>query len=63
MSQGESGWEAAILQAIPSGIDLAQLDRCLQLTPTERLERMRELLLSLREATRAANGNGLPSAG
>jgi hypothetical protein len=48
----EPGWEKEILETIPSGIDEVQLDRALRLSPTERLEQMRDALLQLREATR-----------
>lgn len=37
-------WQDKILQSIPSGIDLHQLERFLKLSPTERLEEMRQLL-------------------
>jgi hypothetical protein len=50
--RSEPGWEKEILEAIPSGIDQVQLERALRLTPTERLEQMRLVLIQLREATR-----------
>jgi hypothetical protein len=37
-------WQDRILQSVPSGIDVHQLERFLKLTPTERLEEMRQLL-------------------
>ena len=39
-------WQQRLLQTIPSGIDLQQLERFLKLSPTERLEEMRALLLN-----------------
>lgn len=50
--EAEPGWEKAILDAIPSGIDQVQLERAAALTPTERLEQMRLTLLQLRPAPR-----------
>jgi hypothetical protein len=58
--RSEPGWEKAILDALPSGIDLVQLERALALTPTERLEQMRLVLLQLREATIAPGSDRLP---
>ena len=42
-------WPDPILEQLPSGVDHVQVERCLALTPTERLERMRQLLASLDE--------------
>ncbi len=47
-------WQERVLQSIPSGIDLHQLERFLKLTPTERLEEMRQLLENA-EALRRGN--------
>lgn len=47
-------WQDRILQSVPSGIDLHQLERFLKLSPTERLEEMR-LLLESAEALRRGN--------
>jgi len=44
-------WQDRILQSVPSGIDVHQLERFLKLSPTERLEEMR-LLLESAEALR-----------
>lgn len=57
----EPGWETEILASIPSGIDPVQVDRCLALTPTERIERMRDILLQLEKAR--LDGHELPRAG
>ena len=54
----ELSWQDRIVQSLPSGIDLEQLERFLKLTPTERLEKMRELLESA-EALR--RGDRLPN--
>jgi hypothetical protein len=47
-------WQDRILQSVPSGIDVHQLERFLELTPTERLEEMRQLLENV-EALRHGN--------
>lgn len=47
-------WQDRILQSVPSGIDVHQLERFLKLTPTERLEEMRQLLENA-EALRRGN--------
>lgn len=46
----EPAWQDEILRAVPSGIDLAQLEAFRKLSPTERLEEMRRLLVQLEEA-------------
>jgi len=56
-----AAWQDAILASVPSGIDTVQLERFLRLSPTERLEQMRQLLLQLDEA-RIERGHRLPSA-
>jgi hypothetical protein len=43
-------WQERLLEVLPSGIDIAQLERFLKLTPTERLEEMRQTLLSIEQA-------------
>jgi hypothetical protein len=48
-------WQDKILQSVPSGIDLDQLERFLKLSPTERLEEMRRLMENA-EALRSGNG-------
>ncbi len=55
------GWQDTILEKVPSGIDGAQIEACLKLSPTERLERMRKLLLAL-ESAREAHDGRLPKA-
>jgi hypothetical protein len=57
---GERGWQDQILDAVPSGIDVTQIEERLRLTPTERLDRMRRFLTALEEA-KAHGGNRLPS--
>jgi hypothetical protein len=54
----ERSWTDEIIEKIPSGVDVSQIEDRLRLTPTERLERMRRFLLSL-EAARAPRGHGL----
>lgn len=41
------GWQDEILEKIPSGIDGSQIEACLKLSPTDRLERMRRFLVGL----------------
>jgi hypothetical protein len=48
-------WQDRILESVPSGIDVHQLERFLKLTPTERLEEMRQLV----ENAEALRGNQL----
>jgi len=50
------GWQDEILEKVPSGIDGSQIDACLKLSPTERLERMRRLLLALERARDTHDG-------
>jgi hypothetical protein len=45
-------WYGEILKHYPSGVDLTQLEERLKLTPTERLEKMRQFLIFLEEAKR-----------
>lgn len=45
-------WETDILAHYPSGVDWTQIEERLKLTPTERLERMRQFLLFLEGAKR-----------
>jgi hypothetical protein len=47
-------WASEILDRIPSGIDVTQLEERLMLTPTERLERMRQFLEFLEGARRSS---------
>jgi hypothetical protein len=44
MESAPRSWQERILESVPSGIDLVQLERFLQLTPTQRLEEMCELM-------------------
>jgi len=39
-------WQERVLEHLPSGIDLVQLERFLKLSPTERLDAMQKLLES-----------------
>jgi hypothetical protein len=61
MSPDVEAWQDEILDAVPSGIDPVQVRRCLELSPTERLEQMRQLLESL-ESAKEPNGDRLPRA-
>jgi hypothetical protein len=45
----ELTWDQRILCQIDSGVDITQIRRNLQLTPTERLERMEAMLRDLEE--------------
>lgn len=56
----ERTWTDEILETIPSGVDVTQIEERLRLTPTERIERMRRFLLSL-ETARAMHGHGFPT--
>jgi hypothetical protein len=58
-SAGEKTWDQRILEVIPSGVDVSQIDENLRLTPTERVEKMRRVLLSI-DSMRAAGGDRLP---
>ncbi|MFL6196738.1 MAG: hypothetical protein ACJ75H_21320 [Thermoanaerobaculia bacterium] len=49
-------WETDILAQYPSGVDSTQIEERLKLTPTERLERMRQFLLFL-EGAKRGRGN------
>jgi hypothetical protein len=40
----EEPWQYRVLDRLPSGIDRAQLEACRQLTPTERLDAVSELV-------------------
>lgn len=50
--ENEWFWGTDLLQALPPGVDLTQLEERLKLTPTERLERMRQFLEFLEGAKR-----------
>lgn len=45
-------WETDILAQYPSGVDWTQIEERLKLTPTERLEKMRQFLEFLEGAQR-----------
>jgi hypothetical protein len=45
-------WETDILAHYSSGVDWTQIEERLKLTPTERLERMRQFLVFLEGAKR-----------
>jgi hypothetical protein len=51
-SDEQWNWATDILAHYPSGVDLTQLEERLKLTPTERLERMRQFLEFLEGAKR-----------
>ncbi len=46
-------WDAQVLRALPSGIDVSILEERLRLTPTQRLERMIAMLQLIEESRRA----------
>jgi hypothetical protein len=45
----EQTWDERILAAIPSGVDETLLDENLRLTPTERVERLQQLVDQLEQ--------------
>jgi hypothetical protein len=55
----ERTWDERILDAIDSGVDETILVENLRRTPTERIERMLQML-SLAEQLRSASGHGHP---
>lgn len=60
-TEPEATWYGEILRCYPSGIDIGQLEERLKLTPTERLERMRQFLQFL-EGAKRSGGHRLPKA-
>lgn len=54
-------WYSEILRHYPSGVDIGQLEERLKLSPTERLEKMRQFLLFL-EGAKRSGGHRLPKA-
>ncbi len=50
---GEKPWQYELLDKLPSGIDVGQLEENLKLTPTERLEKLRLLVEFLEDVRRA----------
>jgi hypothetical protein len=46
----ERAWTDEVLEQVPTGIDGTQIEERLRLTPTERLERMRQFLVGLQAA-------------
>lgn len=53
-------WDQRILERIDSGVDPTLIDENLRRTPTDRLESMRQVLLSL-EGARNSHDHGLRS--
>jgi hypothetical protein len=45
--RSKGGWQDRILERVDSGVDPTLIDESLKLTPTERLERMRQVAESL----------------
>lgn len=45
-------WYRDILDHYPSSVDMTQVEERMKLTPTERLEKMRQFLVFLEEAKR-----------
>jgi hypothetical protein len=54
------GWQDQIIEKMPSGVDAAQVAELLKLTPTERLERMRQFLEEM-ERLRPRDGHSVPT--
>jgi hypothetical protein len=54
----EPAWQYDVLDRLPPGIDVEQLEAALRLSPTERLEQLQRLLDFVSEVSRAA-GHGL----
>jgi hypothetical protein len=59
LANDDMPWEARIFAKIESGIDGSLIDERLRLTPTERLESMRQVLEFV-EDVRRANRDRLP---
>jgi hypothetical protein len=53
MAMAQRGWQDEILEKIPSGVDVTLIDKMLRLTPTERLEHLRQMQLFVEEVRRA----------
>lgn len=51
----EEPWQYRVLDALPPGIDRAQLERARAMTPTERLEAVEELMRTGEELARAVS--------
>jgi hypothetical protein len=54
-------WDQRILRLIDPGIDVTQIDRNLQLTPTERLEQMEAMLRDLEEMRGTPRADRIPT--
>jgi hypothetical protein len=48
----EEPWQYRVLDAMPSSLDLAQLERALAMTPTERIEAMCAMVRAAEELRR-----------
>jgi hypothetical protein len=53
MAESDKTWDQRILELIPSGVDVTQIEENLRLTPTERLEKMRRTLEFIEDARAA----------
>ena len=57
----DAPYQARPLDELDAGIDVSQIDERLALSPTERLERMREFLVFL-DGMKTGDGDGLRTA-
>ncbi|HVT03395.1 MAG TPA: hypothetical protein VHL58_08485 [Thermoanaerobaculia bacterium] len=54
-------WDEQILRSIPSGVDVTLLEERLELSPTERLERMIAVVRALDQARNEPRDHRLPN--
>jgi hypothetical protein len=57
----DPAWQYELLDRLPPGVDMTQLDHALRLTPSERLEELERLVRMVEEVSLAA-GHRLPQA-
>ena len=55
----DPAWQYELLDRVAPGVDTAQLEEALRLSPTERLERLQHLVDFVEEVSRA-RGNRFP---
>lgn len=51
-------WQYEVLDRLPAGVDVTLIDESLKRTPTERVERLMELLRAMEELQRAREAKG-----
>ena len=56
----EHPWQYDLLDLLPPGIDEAQIDHFLLLTPSERIDELQRLVDFAEPLLKKANGNQLP---